>query len=82
MVRPARPRRLTMKAASTHQGYAQTTYPLYIWYSGRTGLWVPMEVVYLGACIALASRLVASPGRPLRDAARARQVGSRPQASI
>jgi putative membrane protein len=63
-------------------------YPLYIWYSGRTGLWglspiedqqiagvlmwVPMGVVYLGACIALASRLVASPGRPLRDAARAR----------
>ncbi len=51
-------------------------FPLYAWYAGRTGLWglspledqqiagllmwVPMGVVYLGACIVLASRLVAS----------------------
>ena len=50
--------------------------PLYAWYAGRTGawglteiedqqlagllMWVPMGLVYLAACLALASRLVAS----------------------
>jgi putative membrane protein len=55
--------------------------PLYAWYRDRTGLWgvspledqqlagllmwVPMGVVYLGTCLVLASRLVASePAQP------------------
>ena len=62
--------------------------PLYIWYTGRSGLWgfspledqqlagllmwVPMGVVYLGACIVFAGRLVASPEERLGAAARAR----------
>jgi putative membrane protein len=63
-------------------------FPLYTWYAGRTGpwglspledqqiagllMWVPMGIVYLGVCIALASRLVAAPVRPRGDTARAR----------
>ena len=55
-------------------------YPLYAWYHGRTALWglsaledqqlagllmwVPMGIVYLAACLLLASRLVAEEGRP------------------
>lgn len=51
-------------------------YPLYVWYHDRTALWglnaledqqlaglimwVPMGIIYLGACLGLASRLVAS----------------------
>ena len=51
-------------------------YPLYVWYHGRTELWglsaledqqlagllmwVPMGIVYLAACMVLASRLVAT----------------------
>jgi putative membrane protein len=54
--------------------------PLYAWYLGRTQLWglspledqqlagllmwVPMGVVYLGACLLLAGRLVGEGGRP------------------
>ena len=49
-------------------------YPLYAWYHGRTEIWglsaledqqlagllmwVPMGIVYLGACLLLASRLI------------------------
>jgi len=60
-------------------------YPLYDWYRGRTALWgltaledqqlaglimwVPLGVIYLGACLALAGRLVTSrenrPGKPI-----------------
>jgi putative membrane protein len=52
-------------------------YPIYAWYAGRTQawglgpledqqlagllMWVPMGLVYLGGCLALASRLAASP---------------------
>lgn len=59
-------------------------YPLYAWYHDRTAswglhalqdqqlagliMWVPMGIVYLGACLALAGRLIASqenrPGAP------------------
>jgi putative membrane protein len=62
-------------------------YPLYKWYEGRTGLWgltpledqqiagllmwVPMGVVYLGACVVLASLLVTGTGRPRPRVARA-----------
>jgi putative membrane protein len=54
-------------------------YPLYAWYFGRTEIWglsaledqqlagllmwVPMGIVYLGACLLLASRLVAVEGQ-------------------
>ena len=55
-------------------------YPLYAWYRGRTEvwglsaledqqlagllMWVPMGIVYLAACLVLASRLIADEGRP------------------
>jgi len=55
-------------------------YSLYAWYQGRTKvwglsaledqqlaglvMWVPMGIVYLAACLVLASRLIADEGRP------------------
>jgi putative membrane protein len=64
-------------------------YPLYTWYQGRTELWglsaledqqlagllmwVPMGIVYLGACLVLASRLIADKA-PIVEAASAESV--------
>lgn len=62
--------------------------PLYAWYEGRTELWgmaqiedqqlagllmwVPMGLVYFGACLFLAGRLVGLGGRPSHEIERAR----------
>lgn len=59
-------------------------YPVYAWYRGRTEMWglsaledqqlagllmwVPMGIVYLGACLVLASRLVADEARRVEAA--------------